>query len=73
MPLKRSRVGSCWAYLPAANAEQKAHNIALLLLRELLEILVGAHLCRKAESAIYVMPIHCHPFHLQKSTGNRQE
>merc|ERR1712230_27034 len=32
------------AELPAANAEQKAHNIALLLLRELLEILVGAHL-----------------------------
>lgn len=33
------------SYLPAANAEQEAHDIALLLLLELLEVLVGAHLC----------------------------
>ena len=32
------------AYLPAANAKQEAHDIALLLLLELLEVLVGAHL-----------------------------
>jgi hypothetical protein len=33
------------SYLPAANAEQKAHDIALLLLLQLFEVLVGAHLC----------------------------
>ena len=32
------------AYLPAAHAEQEAHDIALLLLLKLLEVLVGAHL-----------------------------
>lgn len=32
------------AYLPAAHAEQEAHDIALLLLLQLLEILVGTHL-----------------------------
>ena len=32
------------AYLPAANAEQEFHYIALLLLVKLLEVLVGAHL-----------------------------
>ena len=34
----------CVSYLPAANAEQEAHDIALLLLLQLLEILVGTHL-----------------------------
>jgi hypothetical protein len=33
------------SYLPAANTEQEAHDIALLLLLQLLEVLVGAHLC----------------------------
>ena len=32
------------AYLPAAHAEQEAHDIALLLLLKLLEVLVSAHL-----------------------------
>ena len=32
------------SYLPAANAEQEAHDIALLLLLQLLEVFVGAHL-----------------------------
>ena len=32
------------AYLPAANAKQKSHDIALLLLLQLFEILVGTHL-----------------------------
>lgn len=31
-------------HLPAANAKQEAHDIALLLLLKLLEILVGTHL-----------------------------
>ena len=43
----RSGVWDC-AYLPAANAEQKAHDIALLLLLQLLEVLVGAHLCENS-------------------------
>ena len=33
------------AYLPAAHTKQEAHHIALLLLVELLEVFVGAHLC----------------------------
>lgn len=32
-------------HLPAANAKQEAHDIALLLLLKFLEILVGTHLC----------------------------
>ena len=36
------------SYLPAANTEQEAHDIALLLLLQLLEVLVGAHLCKDA-------------------------
>lgn len=43
--LCRSFSGVGVSYLPAANAEQEAHNIALLLLLQLLEVLVGAHLC----------------------------
>lgn len=31
-------------YLPAANAKQEAHDIALLLLLKLLEIFVSTHL-----------------------------
>jgi len=42
------------AYLPAANAKQEAHDIALLLLLELLEILVGAHLCVMLANAALV-------------------
>lgn len=45
--LCRSFSGDGVSYLPAANAEQEAHNIALLLLLQLLEVLVGAHLCEK--------------------------
>ena len=30
--------------LPAANAQQEAHDIALLLLGQLLEVLVGSHI-----------------------------
>lgn len=45
-PLCRS--GGCIGpYLPAAHAKQEAHNIALLLLLQLLEVLVGAHLCEE--------------------------
>jgi hypothetical protein len=44
--LCRSFSGVGVSYLPAANAEQKAHHIALLLLLQLLEVLVGAHLCK---------------------------
>lgn len=36
--------GLLLAYLPAANAKQKFHHIALLLFLKLLEVLVGAHL-----------------------------
>lgn len=39
------RSWGCASYLPAANAKQEAHDIALLLLLQLLEILVGTHLC----------------------------
>lgn len=42
------------AYLPAANAEQEAHDIALLLLLKLLEVLVGTHLRRECMSATAV-------------------
>jgi len=52
MPLMSG--GSWWAYLPAANAEQEAHDIALLLLRELLEVLVGAHLWAKVLALVCV-------------------
>jgi hypothetical protein len=44
----RSFSGDGVSYLPAANAEQKAHDIALLLLLQLLEVLVGAHLCENS-------------------------
>jgi hypothetical protein len=44
----RSFSGDYVSYLPAANAEQKAHDIALLLLLQLLEVLVGAHLCENS-------------------------
>lgn len=33
------------AVLPRADAEQKAHNIALLVAPQLLHILVGSHAC----------------------------
>ena len=44
----RSAICRSWvvgvSYLPAAHAEQEAHNIALLLLLKLLEVLVRTHL-----------------------------
>lgn len=45
-----------FSYLPAANAEQKAHDIALLLFGELLEVLVGAHLQQIQQSAYVSKP-----------------
>jgi hypothetical protein len=42
-------------HLPAANAKQEAHDIALLLLLELLEILVGTHLRPQLANGVFAL------------------